>query len=116
MEPDGKWGIRIEELQVGKDLMIIVTGGAAHIGSVSTAYASDETKGIAVQTMGLPGHRERDLTAEMAGKAAAVLDKTVTIVAGIHYDGIDRRQIADVVSETHAAFEKYLMKKVSERE
>ncbi|MCJ8012496.1 hypothetical protein MUG84_12210 [Paenibacillus sp. KQZ6P-2] len=114
MESDGTWGIRIQEILVGRDLMLILTGGSAHIGSVSTAYINEKDKRVEVQTVDLPGHREHDLTVEMAEKAAAALGRTVTVAAGIHYDGINREQILEIVSEAKSVFERYLAEKVSE--
>ncbi|WP_246072995.1 hypothetical protein [Paenibacillus dokdonensis] len=108
MVPSTKWDIRIEEVPVGKDILLVITGGSAHIGAVATAYYCDDAKEATVQTIDLPGHREHDLAAEMAEKAAEALGITVTVAAGIHYDGINREQISEIVAEANSMFDRYI--------
>ncbi|MEC0239588.1 hypothetical protein P4H66_06915 [Paenibacillus dokdonensis] len=108
MEPSTKWDIRIEEVPVGRDILLVITGGSAHIGAVATAYYCNDAKGATVQTVDLPRHREHDLAAEMAEKAAEALRITVTVAAGIHYDGINREQISEIVAEANSVFDRYL--------
>lgn len=108
MEPSTRWDIRIEEVPVGRDIVLVITGGSAHIGAVATAYYCDDAMEATVQTVALPGHREHDLAAELAEKAAASLGITVTVAAGIHFDGINREQISEIVAEANSVFDRYL--------
>ncbi len=104
----GRWGIQIREASVGRDSLFVVTGGEAHIGSVATAYFSETAKEVETQTIDVPGHREHELAAGMAKRASYLLRRTVTVAAGIHYDGISRDDIAEIVAEANSAFDEYL--------
>ncbi|NGZ74532.1 prenylated flavin chaperone LpdD [Saccharibacillus alkalitolerans] len=86
--------IRVERRDVGRDTLLIVTGGAAHIGASSTAYAEDG--GLRAGTSAVPGHKEHLLSEPAALHAARVLKRTVTVVMGIHYDGLSRAQIEEL--------------------
>lgn len=114
MESGSKWGIRIQEIPVGRDLLVIVTGGEAHIGSVATAYLSEgSSRETVVQTADVPGHREHELASEMASKAAGMLGVTVTVAAGIHFDDLARSEIQEIVTEAHSAFNQFLADKAT---
>lgn len=83
--------IRIERRDEGNDTLLIITGGKAHIGAVSTAYP--EGGEYRVSTTVVPGHKEHILSEPAALHASRSLNCTVTVVMGIHYDGITREQI-----------------------
>jgi len=88
--------IRVERREIGRDTLLVVTGGAAHIGAVSTAYL--EEAAYKVSTTIVPGHKEHVLSEPSALHAARLLERTVTVVMGIHYDGITHEQISSVSS------------------
>lgn len=98
--------IRVERQETGKDTLLVVTGGAAHIGAVSTAYREDgEYK---VNTAVVPGHKEHVISEPAALHAARLLERTVTVVMGIHYDGITREQIGEVGDVVSSLIDKVL--------
>lgn len=101
--------IQVIEVPVGRDMMLIVTGGAAHIGAVSTAYKGPSGD-LEVQTTGLPGHKEHTISEDLALKAAKVLDRTVTVAAGIHYDHISTEEIRAIVAIVNEKMDDYLQK------
>ena len=88
--------IRVQRQDIGKDTLLVVTGGAAHIGAASTAYL--EAGEYKVSTAIVPGHQEHVLSEPAALHAARLLERTVTVVMGIHYDRIAREQISEVGS------------------
>lgn len=98
--------INLQAIPAGRDLLLMITGGEAHIGAASTAYAEGE--GIQVQTTAVPGHKEHVLTAGMAKRAAEVLNRTVTVVMGIHYDDLNREEINRISEITEALLEQWL--------
>ncbi|WP_037288681.1 hypothetical protein [Saccharibacillus sacchari] len=88
--------IRVQRQDIGRDTLLVVTGGEAHIGAASTAYLeADEYK---VSTTIVSGHQEHVLSEPSALHAARLLGRTVTVVMGIHYDCITREQISEVGS------------------
>lgn len=99
--------IKLEAIPMGRDLLLTITGGEAHIGSASTAYPV--TGGFDVQTATVPGHKEHTLSEGFALRAAAVLNRTVTVVMGIHYDNLSKEEIQAVSQHTSDLLEKYLL-------
>ncbi|WP_341778799.1 prenylated flavin chaperone LpdD [Levilactobacillus sp. HBUAS70063] len=80
---------------IGKDLLIVVTGGSnPHIGDVTTL-----TKDTALQTIKYPSHDGRFHKDNFVGERVAkvvqpVLPGSCTVTAGIHVNQITKAQIA----------------------
>ncbi|OAB41136.1 hypothetical protein [Paenibacillus antarcticus] len=102
--------IVISAVPIGRDVMLIVTGGAAHIGAVSTAYVGPSGE-FEVQTSEVPGHKEHTISEELALKAARILDRTVTVAMGIHYDDISKEEIIDIIAIVHGKMDDFLRMK-----
>ncbi len=99
---DGKtWVIRLEEgreirfaaSRVGRDCLISVTGGAAHIGAVAVASPDGET-----WLHQCAHHREGELARHIAEELAPRAACTICVVAGIHFDHLTQAGIAKVLS------------------
>ena len=76
----------------GKDLLVTVTGGdAAHIGSVSVCRMCGGEKIL------LPAHRDDVISDKFAQALAQRLNTTVCVVSGIHFDGVSKQDIAEIV-------------------
>ncbi len=80
---------------IGSDYLIVLTGGDhPHIGDVTT---SSSTQGI--QTVKYPSHdgrfhKDDFLSDRIAQKLAGKVPGSLTILAGVHVDGISKSQIA----------------------
>lgn len=108
MQPYDPSDITLVEVPVGRDTLLIITGGVAHIGAVATAYVGPD--GIEVQTSRVPAHEEHRIVEKCARKAAAALGRTVTVAAGIHYDDITKEQIMAVVVSVDKVMDEYLQR------
>lgn len=98
--------IKLEAIRLGRDYLLAITGGAAHIGAASTAFwAGDE---IEVATSSVPGHKEDTISSGFAKRAAKRLKATVTLVMGIHYDNLSREGILQACSHAEELLEQYL--------
>ncbi|WP_166244428.1 hypothetical protein [Paenibacillus turpanensis] len=93
------YGISIQAVIMGKDVLFSVTGGEAHIGAAATAFYSEEGT-VHSDVLILPGHREGELAVELARMAALALSCTVVVVAGIHLHQPTKQDIEEVVAET----------------
>jgi gallate decarboxylase subunit D len=102
-----RFNLKVEKHNMGRDAVFLVTGGEAHIGSVSTAYCDDQGT-VELRTTVLPGHKEDVFTAPLAVKAAELLRQTVTVAAGIHIDNASRTVIDEIVREVHVLFDDML--------
>ncbi|KFN08768.1 MAG: hypothetical protein E7L01_18625 [Paenibacillus macerans] len=98
--------IKLEAIPMGRDLLLTIGGGEVHIGAASTAYAAEG--GVTVQTSAVPGHKEHTLSEDFARRAAAALNRTVTVVMGIHYDDLSKAEILAVSQKASALLDDYL--------
>lgn len=104
--------LTLDEIDVGRDKLIIIKGGDAHIGAVSTAYFEQKKPlTIKVDTMSVPGHKEHLLTDTIARQCAEQLGQTVTVVMGIHFDNLSKSEIEDIVYMTEDLVDRFLTKK-----
>lgn len=88
----GQIRLMLNAISVGPDLLLLLTGGDAHIGAVALAGPD----GLA----GAPesrGHREGALAAEIALEVARCLGCRVAVACGIHYDNISAHEIGEVL-------------------
>ncbi|WP_433946633.1 hypothetical protein [Paenibacillus sp. SN-8-1] len=99
--------ISLEFHEIGRDILLIITGGDAHIGAVSTAYPSGKFS-PEVHTAEVPGHKESLLSSDFALRASKWLNRTVTVVIGIHYDNLSSEQIDRVCQLAERKLEVFL--------
>lgn len=83
----------------GGDLLVEIRGGCRpHIGCISTCWF--EKGEMKFKKLLLPEHRD-DVIGDRFSKALArQLHTTVCVVCGIHYDGVSKDDIAEIVAET----------------
>ncbi|ULO10058.1 hypothetical protein H1230_15570 [Paenibacillus sp. 19GGS1-52] len=98
--------IELSATAVGRDILLLITGGVRHIGAASTAYLNGEN--VEVLTSAVPHHKEHTISESIALKVAAKLRKTVTVVMGIHYDDLTKDGILEVVEIVNAKVDQYL--------
>lgn len=86
-------GIRIHLYDTGDGINVLIEGGdRSHIGAV--AVAGPDTK---VQVVTFPGHREDVICKRWAEVLADAFCCPAVVSAGIHYDGIGRLEIQEIV-------------------
>lgn len=104
--------LTLDEVEIGRDKLILIKGGEAHIGAVSTAYLEQENPlTIKVETTSVPGHKEYLLTDKIARQCAEHMCQTVTVVMGIHFDNLNKSEIEDIVCLTENMVDTYLKKR-----
>lgn len=95
---------------VGNDLILLISGGVRHIGAASTAYWDGES--VKVQTSVVPHHKEHAISESIALRVAEALNKTVTVVMGIHYDDLSKEGILKVVEIVNCKVNEYLAQQI----
>lgn len=98
------YGLSVRTIEAGGDYVMLVTGGQAHIGATAVAYPGEDGE-IRQEVIGLPGHKEAELAAELAEQACRQLGRAVTVVAGIHIDHATLAEIRAMVAETRELFQ-----------
>lgn len=89
---NGRTRVRLELLARGRDLVLNVGGGEAHVGAVAVA-----TPAGPVALTVVPGHKEGPLAEAAATALARAAGCTCAVVAGIHQDRATAGEIADIV-------------------
>lgn len=103
IQPDD---IELTAQEVGRDLLLTISGGVRHIGAVSTAYPEEDKVGV--QTSAVPHHKEHTISEGIALSVARALGRTVTVVMGIHYDDLSREGIQEVVDIVQRKVDEFL--------
>lgn len=93
----GRTAVRLELVKQGRDLLLMVTGGEAHVGAVAVCH--DQGAGM----MAVPGHKEGPLAAECAEAVALAAGCTCAVVAGIHQDEATGEEIGEIVANVRKA-------------
>jgi gallate decarboxylase subunit D len=87
---------------LGEDLLVILSGGASHIGAIGMAQPGPSliNTGKVTATSSVftfPGHKEDGLSKSISDKLAKGLNKKTVVVAGLHWDGIKADEIKIIV-------------------
>lgn len=92
----GRTCVKLELKYQGRDILLLATGGEAHVGAVAIwdSRENDDPAGV----MELPGHREGPLAVECAEILGRASGRTVATVVGIHQDNATREEIAAIVA------------------
>jgi hypothetical protein len=96
----GRLTIRLDARRLGKDLLVVISGGASHIGAVGAGNVCTGFASSSVITM--PGHRDDRIAKDASERLSKSLDCNCVVVAGVHFDHITRQEIEDVLTLTNA--------------
>lgn len=88
--------------------ILIAGGDKGHIGAVAIAKA-----GRIIESIVFPSHKEEVICRSWAEKISAVYPGPVVVEAGIHYDGITKEQIQEVLRRLAEELE-VLLQRLSE--
>ncbi|MCD8242069.1 MAG: hypothetical protein LUD73_06825 [Lachnospiraceae bacterium] len=91
---DGIYRIEGRAVRCGEDVAFLFAGGTKpHIGAVSLAVYEPQRHSASVSTVTVYGHRDDELAASGAKKAASKLGCTVSVSIGIHVDDADASEL-----------------------
>lgn len=72
-------------------MQLSLYGGRAHIG----AFALFQS-GRVLEIASLPGHLEEELAASLAREVSLAMNAAALVAAGIHFDGLQKFELADI--------------------
>lgn len=98
---EGRTEVCLELRAQGRDLVLAVTGGQAHVGAVALASPGDREARLAV----IPPHKEGPLAASVALRVTRAAGCACAVTAGIHQEAITPDEIAAVVAHVGSAVE-----------
>ncbi len=99
---EGAYDLEAYARFIGNSLLVAVWGGERpHIGAVSVAQPRPSLKDPTLTSatssvICLLGHKEDDLAKTVSDILASVLNTDVVVTAGIHWDNLDEKGIAQV--------------------
>jgi hypothetical protein len=88
----GRTEVRLDLAPRGRDWLLLIGGGEAHVGAVAVAWPD----GISLVTV--PGHKEGPLAEKCALAVSRASGVVCTAVAGIHQDRATRAEIQDILT------------------
>ncbi len=101
---EGRYSVRLESYNIGKDMLIVITGGEEeHIGSATLI----ESKGH-LQTMIKKGHQDHVVSEKMANIIYDTIGKDLLVVCGIHIDDASKEEIDILVDNAQACVARLL--------
>jgi hypothetical protein len=92
--------VALRLLAQGRDLVVLITGGEAHVGAVAGCDGRAGAVPVAPERslVQLPGHREGPLAAEAAATIARAAGCSCAAVVGIHQDDATADEIRIIVA------------------
>jgi gallate decarboxylase subunit D len=90
----GSADLTVDAARVGKDLLVTLVGGKAHVGAVALggfhrrSYAS---------VLAVPNHRDDIIAKEAALRISKELRQSCVVVVGIHVHDASEGQVAEIV-------------------
>lgn len=98
---------------MGPDLVVILWGGAAHVGAVGMAAPRPSLRDPALTSatssvFTFPGHKEDDVAKSMSESLSAKLNKKVVVAAGIHWDKARPDDIRSILEACDAIRERII--------
>lgn len=99
-------------VMAGNDISLTVTGGEAHIGSVSVAIPRPSLTGTGmsatVSTFNLTGHKDNAVGDMLAKELAASTGRTCVVSCGIHVDNAGKDTINGITDLSNRLLEAVL--------
>jgi len=103
---EGRYIVKLESYNVGKDMLIVITGGEEdHIGSATLI----ETKGH-LQTMIKKGHQDHVVSERMANIIYDTIGKDLLVVCGIHIDDASKDEIDILINNAQVCVDRFITK------
>jgi len=90
----GSTDLRVDVAHLGRDLLVVLVGGEAHVGAVALggfhkrSYASVIT---------VPDHRDDIIAKEAASRISKALNCSCVVIVGIHVSNASKQQISQII-------------------
>ncbi len=92
-EPENNSYIQYQLGTFGRDWILLIGGGKIHIGAIAYSNLKQQKK----NTYQLEGHKEGILVEEALNVLGPMVNNEIVVIAGVHYDQIQPRQIKTIV-------------------
>ncbi len=101
-ERKGSFEVSAHTMSVGSDILVVLTGGRIHIGAVAIAQPRPSIKDAkkissTSSVFTYVGHKEDVVAKAMSEELSKELNKKVVVAAGIHWDGLKKKDIELII-------------------
>lgn len=101
-EQKGPFAVSAHTMLIGSDVLVALTGGRAHIGAVAIAQPRPSIKDAqkissTSSVFTHVGHKEDVVAKAMSEELSKGLNKRAVVAAGIHWDGLKKKDIELIV-------------------
>jgi len=101
--------VNLKYFRIGKDLLVIITGGDEHIGGVT--LSEDDC----CSTLSKRGHKECIITKQIAPRIQNYFKQDVLVVCGIHIDSATSNEINILIDNAQKCVEIFLKENYEKR-
>lgn len=113
-EKDDRFEVNAAVHVLGRDILVVLAGGALHIGAVGIGQprASLKYEGKISSTgsvFTILGHKEDVIAKSMSEELAKNLNRTAVVVAGIHWDRLTTEELDRIVNICSRITEKIIV-------
>ena len=99
---ENKYKVYLKHEYIGDDLLIIITGGEKHIGSVSLITEDS------LQTISKKNHKDHELSNRVAKLIYDKMGKDTIVICGIHIPNATKEDIDLIIKNTNKCVDKFL--------
>ncbi len=107
-EGTGRTRISLSAYSIGNDLIVCLFNEQGHIGAVAVADYYQENSRTSTSVITRLGHKDDLLAAPSAHKLCKHLKRPVCVIAGIHVDGITKKEIAQITRNCDRLLDRFL--------
>ena len=109
-----KFKLTASVIKTGDDIVVIIGGGESHIGAVGISFPAEsiitgETT-ITTSVITLPSHKDDVVAKRVSEKISKILNKKVTVIAGIHFDNLSENDINKILKGCEKLTDKIIEK------
>ena len=89
------WHLELNVEPIGNDYLCRIHGGDRHIGAVTLSQW--RSGGVVTESLAVSRHKEGAITTDAAHLLCAASRRSVSCIAGIHFDSLSESQIEEIV-------------------
>jgi len=121
VEGKNKYKVKLVVFKSGEELTIVISGGEKpHIGAVAIAVPYPSVKNsnkisVSSSVFTLIGHKEDELSKQIAENITKVTKKATVTIVGLHVDKATSRDIECLIQNTQKAVEKLVGKLIKNK-
>ena len=93
----GSVDLRADVAHLGRDLLVSIVGGEAHIGAVALGGFNKRSY---ASVIAVPDHRDDVIAKEAALRISKELQRTCVVIVGIHVNNASEQQISQAVESS----------------